>query len=83
LRYPVFKLKAQTGKEKTTMGFLFKTKERDGKFSAAEETTCCRCGKKLKKGTKAIRIDQNVYCLSCGNAKLDWDFLEFHAMIDD
>ena len=47
-----------------------------------ENTKCYRCGKKIK-GQEFAYIEGKIYCAKCYQAKREWDFLEFHALIDD
>ena len=60
------------------MGFL------DGKQTKqTQEKKCRRCGKRIRKYEKHAVIDGKIYCEKCSQAKFDWDFLEFLAMIED
>ena len=62
---------------------LFNKKIEPEKVVLPEGSICCRCGKKIKKGHEFAYIDKKLYCASCYHAKRDWDFLAFHALIDD
>ena len=60
----------------------FKKKQQPASIIIPENEKCCRCGKKIK-GSEFAYIDGKVYCVKCYQAKRDWDFLAFHALIDD
>ena len=60
----------------------FKKKQQPTRIIVPENAKCCRCGKKIK-GQEFAYIEGKIYCAKCYQAKREWDFLEFHALIDD
>ena len=64
--------------EETNMGLFGNDKKQKKK-----EVKCCRCGKKIRKYEKYAVIEREVYCERCAEAKKDWDFLEFLAIMED
>ena len=42
-----------------------------------------KSGKKIKAEQEFVYIEKKIYCPKCFQAKRDWDFLAFHALIDD
>ena len=48
-----------------------------------EGARCDRCGKRIRRGQPFVYIKGKLYCERCAEAKRDWDFLAFHALIDD
>ena len=58
-------------------------KEEPVKIILPKGARCCRCGKKIKKGSEFMYIDGKLYCEKCGMAKRDWDFLEMMALFED
>ena len=62
---------------------IFSQKKESQKVVLPAGSKCCRCGKKIKDSQEFVYINKKVYCLNCYIAKQDWDFLAFHALIDD
>ena len=62
---------------------LFSKKKESQKVVLPEGSKCCRCGRKIKEGQEFVYIEKKIYCVKCYQAKRDWDFLAFHALIDD
>ncbi len=60
------------------MGFVYQNKTKQ-----APEKKCGRCGKRIRRYEKYAVIDGKPYCEKCAQAKKDWEFLEFLAMIED
>ena len=53
------------------------------KSKQTTEKKCARCGRRIRRYEKYAVIDGKPYCEKCAQAKKDWDFLEFLAMIED
>ena len=53
------------------------------KADRTQEKKCRRCGRRIRKYEKYAVIDGKPYCEKCTQAKKDWEFLEFLAMIED
>ncbi len=65
------------------MGLFQKKNKTEEPVILPEGAKCCRCGKKLKQNDSFTVLDRKLYCQKCAQAKRDWDFLEWHALIDD
>ena len=61
----------------------FKKKQQPVSTILPENAKCCRCGRKIKKQDEFVYIEGKKYCEKCYRAKRDWDFLAFHALLDD
>ena len=72
-----------TGRKAAVMGIFGRKKEEPVKIILPKGARCCRCGKKIKKGSEFMYIDGKLYCEKCGKAKRDWDFLEMMALFED
>lgn len=48
-----------------------------------ENAKCCKCGKKIRKGSKYSVLEGKLYCEKCARDKKDWEFLMMMALLDD
>ena len=62
---------------------IFSQKKESQKVVLPAGSKCCRCGRAIKNGQGFVYIEKKIYCEKCYHAKRDWDFLAFHALIDD
>ena len=65
------------------MGLFQKKNKTEESVILKEGAKCCRCGRTLKQHDSFTVLDRKLYCRKCAQAKRDWDFLEWHALIDD